>query len=170
MVIQLYAKVHDVIPTEQKEVKAWEDATAYSDPDEVGKWKMEQWLDDFKQNGIKYQVRMHPSGHVADGNFRYWGARELGWDYIPIDVMFYTGIRRVGDILTIRGDLLADKRFGTGSLYDKRPIDVGHTTFAEEDGRCEYEKLGRGNHPHVYHNRLRFFQDTHRKETGVRFR
>jgi len=176
--IQLYAKLYDVIPTEQKEVKLWEDATVYADPDEVGKWKYQQWLDDFRKNGILKQVRIHPEGHVADGNFRYWGSRDLflknqidnyKWGFLPIDLPFLLGIKKIGDMLTIRSDIIPYMcRYP--SIYSKKHVENSSNTWADEDGRCDYSKLGRGTHPHLYHSSLKFFQDTGIKEQRVRFR
>lgn len=142
--LQLYVKTTDVIPTEQKEV---EPAKETVDPDEMGKWSYLAWLDDFKENGIKHQLRIHPTGHIGDGNFRYWGGgRHLKMEYLPIDITFFLGIQNIGgEFITVRQNVLPF----LDNPFSKKPVARSVDTFPEQDGRCEYSKLGQGSHPYV---------------------
>jgi len=101
--IQLFARIQDIIPTEYWIVKPI-DSKKIIDPDEKNFSKgcfnsLKMWKDDIRKNGIKHPLYVHPSGHIADGNGRYWCARKLfkeghkEFAYLPIDLYFLTGYR-----------------------------------------------------------------------------
>ena len=102
--IQLYAKVADLTPTEGKEVDGVATIEECADPAEFGMTKYTDWLEDIRTNGIQYCLKVHPNGLIADGNFRYWCAKELGMEYVPIDFYFYMGLSMNEYLMSIRSD------------------------------------------------------------------
>ena len=109
--IQLFAKTYDLIQTEGKTVD-YQPLDACSDPDEYGKTHYMEWYEDIKGNGIKYALKVHPDGHIADGNFRYWCARRLveegfhSFKFVPIDFDFFTGIKHESQYFTVRKEFI----------------------------------------------------------------
>lgn len=82
VVRQIYMNIYDIIPTEGKWVKpcTYEecvDKEGYGLKEGIGIFEYEGWLEDIREHGIKYALSVHPDGHIADGNFRYWCARHL---------------------------------------------------------------------------------------------
>ena len=100
--IQLYARIEDIIPTEHNILK---EPTSFHDPEEAILADNEMnclktFLASIKKTGIKYQMKLRPDGHIADGNCRYWCGRagrmfhathpyQAG--FLPIDVKFFVG-------------------------------------------------------------------------------
>lgn len=110
--IQLYANIHDIIMTEDRWVHPVKHEQL-ADKDEWNHWTYDTWLESIHKAGIKYQAKIHPSGHISDGNFRVWCARHLfeqnninnwQWAMIPIDLQFFIGVQRTGNIFNIRND------------------------------------------------------------------
>jgi hypothetical protein len=94
--VQLYVHISDVLPTEPAIMPLPE---KFNDPDEakLAENNMDTiptWIDDIKVNGIKYALSIDGRGTIRDGNGRYWTARELGIEYLPISFRFLT--RRKG--------------------------------------------------------------------------
>ncbi len=137
--IQLYAKVSELTPTEDKWV---EENYNPIDPDELGKFKYTDWLDDIKKNGIKYCLKVHPNGLIADGNFRYWCAKELGLEYVPIDFFFYMGLSMNDYLMSIRSDFPIPMEF-----HGKLPV-----VYQKHVGVA----LGHGCHPYTDIKNLRW--------------
>ena len=127
--IQLYAKLSDITPTEGKEVDYIDSPEKCSDPEEFGKNNYTDWLDDIRENGIKYALKIHPNGLIADGNFRYWCAKELGHEYVPIDLYFYMGLSMNKHLMSIRSDFPIPMVFNakTPVVCQKHiPVNLGH--------------------------------------------
>ena len=100
--IQLFARIEDILPTEWWVLRA---PDKFMDPEEAVLAENDMdckktWLYDISRNGITYQLKVHPSGHIADGNCRYWCARARHTyisplphraGFLPVDVKFFTG-------------------------------------------------------------------------------
>ena len=100
--IQLFARIEDIIPTEPNILIPIEN---FMDPEEAILADhnfncISAFLPSIQEHGIKYQLKIHPSGHIGDGNCRYWCGRadrkffplhphQAG--FLPIDVRFFTG-------------------------------------------------------------------------------
>ena len=140
--IQLYAKLSDITPTEGKQVDEVESPNDCADPEEFGMTNYKDWLEDIVLNGIKYALKVHPNGLIADGNFRYWCAKELGYEYVPIDLMFYMGMSANNYLMSIRSDVPIP-----GELYGK--ISVVHQKHSAVP-------LGHGINPYSSINNLKW--------------
>jgi len=140
--IQLYAKVADLTPTEGKEVDGVDTIEECADPAEFKHTHYTDWLEDIRLNGIQYCLKVHPNGIIADGNFRYWCAKELGVDYVPIDLPFYMGMSMNDYLMSIRSDIPIPTTFN-----GKRP--VIHQKYSGVP-------LGHGIHPHCGIHNLRW--------------
>lgn len=78
-VIQLYAKVTDLIRTEYLTTRQ-------------EKYDYKKLLLDVKKNGFAHSLKVKPDGLVMRGNTRCEVANELGIEYLPIDAGFFIGI------------------------------------------------------------------------------
>jgi len=132
--IQLYAKLEDLTPTEGKEVDEVESPEKCADPSEFGKTKYTDWLDDIRENGIKFALKVHPNGLIADGNFRYWCAKELGYEYVPIDLFWFMGMTVNDYLMSIRSDIPIPRAFGKTPVvqqkYIQPPLGHGYHEYA----------------------------------------
>ena len=78
--IQLYAKLSDLSPTEEKlQVSTIEEFC--------------KWFDSIKEDGIKYQLHVDHRGKIRDGNARYYIAQRLGHTHVPISWQYFLGIQ-----------------------------------------------------------------------------
>ena len=134
--IQLFARIEDIIPTEH-----WvlEEPKNFYDPEEaiLADHEMnckEAFLPSIREEGIKYQMKVRPDGHIADGNCRYWCARAgrtayMGHPFkvgfLPIDVKFFVGRYNPFDWRIkqpveqyARGYTAKDIPFGTPNKYN----------------------------------------------------
>ena len=137
--IQLYAKVADLTPTEDKWV---EPAENHNDLEEAGHFHYTDWINDIQTNGMQYCLKVHPNGLIADGNFRYWCAKDLGMEYVPIDFFFYMGLSMNEYLMSIRSDFPIPR-----ALHGKLPvITQKHMPVV----------LGHGNHPYCTIDNLRW--------------
>jgi len=140
--IQLYAKLADITPTEGKWVRALKSKKDCADPDEFGHYHYKDWLEDIKENGIKYALKIHPNGLIGDGNFRYWCAKKLGIEYVPIDLMFYMGMTVNDYLMSIRSDIPI-------------PVDLNHKVPVVHQKHIPVP-LGNGFHPYCDIENLRW--------------
>ena len=89
--IQLYAHRQDLI---QSEI-----------PPFTGKGHREhldEWIQSFKDDGILKQLMIKPNGFILDGNIRYEYTRNLGVEYLPIDLRSLIGLYVNSDASNIR--------------------------------------------------------------------
>jgi hypothetical protein len=145
--------IFDIIPTEGRYVKpvSYEecvDKEGYGLIEGVGIFESKGWLEDIREKGALYSIAIHPDGHIADGNFRYWCYRDLWeetkdwkWRFIPVDIWCLTGIYKYGsnnDMVTCRMNLLQNAPSNT----EKKPV------IPNEKELKEYpdETLGHGSH------------------------
>ena len=109
--IQLYAKLEDLRPTEFKD-----DVASIAD--------YKEWYDSIKEEGIKNMLHVDSSGFIRDGNARYYIAKLLGHEYLPISWQFFTGLHY-------------DEKAGIPYLIDLDPIiraavsSIAHTEVKE---------------------------------------
>ena len=138
--IQLYANIYDIIPTEG----TWVNKVPYAflaDKDEWNHWTADSWLKDIKKNGIKYQLHIHPSGHVGDGNFRYHCAKQLRHLYIPINPYFFFGLSQPSTkSISVRSPILLPN-----SPYIKSPV----IPSKKELPIIDESTLGHGSNPYA---------------------
>ena len=130
--IQLYAKLEDITPTEDKWTNPVPDEMM-ADPEEAGHFKYTDWLEDIKKNGIKYALKIHPNGLIADGNFRYWCAKELGMTHVPVDIWWFMGIQKNQYMMSIRSDLPIPSALDFKapiSKFKHAPVVLGHGTHS----------------------------------------
>lgn len=81
--IQLYAKLSDLTPTEPLyQIESFA---------EYGDWRRSIVFD-----GIQYQLNIYHDGRIHDGNARFWIARRIGLDYVPINVFHYLSLELPG--------------------------------------------------------------------------
>jgi len=145
--------IFDIIPTEGRYVKpcTYEkcvDKDGYGLEEGVGIFESKGWLEDIREKGVLYSIKVHPDGHIADGNFRYWCYRDLWeetgnwkWRFIPIDIWFFNGNYEYKEgIVTVRYDLFSKAPSKSGKL----PI------IPNEKELKDYpdETLGHGSHPY----------------------
>lgn len=94
--IQLFVRTTDLKPKHPPKHPA---APKYYDKDEEAvyhdkterkaKWDCFRYFrDDIERNGIRYALKINHLGEILDGDCRYWIARELGLEYVPIDYNF----------------------------------------------------------------------------------
>lgn len=84
--IQLYAKLSDLVPTEPSKLDT---PTHFNDPDEEVLLDndmdcLKAFKKDIFLNAMKYAIVISDRGLIQDGNCRYWCAKELGWEYVPV--------------------------------------------------------------------------------------
>lgn len=91
--IQLYAKVSDLKPTEpaKLEYKGY-----FNDPDETILLAndmdcVKAFKDSIEKEGFKYALVVDQYGTICDGNCRYWCAVALNIEYVPINVNYFFG-------------------------------------------------------------------------------
>jgi len=126
--IQLYARMEDLTPTEGKEVDPVASPEDCADPSEFGMTHYTDWLEDIRTNGIKYALKVHPNGLIADGNFRYWCAVDLGMEYVPIDLFWFMGMTVNDYLMSIRSDIPIPRAFTKTPVVQQKHIGVplGH--------------------------------------------
>lgn len=78
--LQLYAEIGDLIPTETTE-----DCKAIA---EYG-----GWYQSISTDGIRHQLHVDHNGYIRDGNARYWIAKEQGYLALPINIFYLFGIQ-----------------------------------------------------------------------------
>lgn len=88
--VQLYVHIDDLMPTEPAIMPL---PDKFNDPDEEklaehGMDTLPTWLEDMKENGIKYALCVDKKGRIKDGNGRYWVAKALGIKFLPIKLSF----------------------------------------------------------------------------------
>ena len=87
--IQLYAKMSDLSPTEYREMP-----TPNLKDAQRAHWLSEwtRWLELITKDGvIKDQMRVQPNGYVIDGNIRWEAASKNNWSHVPIDLRYMLG-------------------------------------------------------------------------------
>ena len=97
--IQLYVKISDLTPTEPKKFmykRNGKGQVYFHDPDEKEFYNYDKrfvdcnaFLEDIKANGIKYALSVTSAGIIKDGNCRYWIAKKLGIEYLPINIIYF---------------------------------------------------------------------------------
>ena len=133
--IQLYAKLSDVVPTEQEHMPHFEPHLQAQT-----KLLMERWRDEIPKNGIYDALKVNPDGTLSDGNARYiiaqeqldkcykemfpyasGAARILKWAFLPIDLNWFLGMQvfRGPRLVSLRQDFLPDM---TAYLGHKRKL------------------------------------------------
>lgn len=80
VVIQLYAKVSDLIRTEYSTLEPGIDE------------EIQGLLASVKKHGFRDSLKVKPDGLIMRGNGRCEVAKELGIEYLPIDAGFFVGI------------------------------------------------------------------------------
>jgi len=151
--IQLYAKIYDIYPTEHWQLKLPVNPDDLVDPAERILYStdgdcIKAFQKDIQQNGINFQLKLHPFGLIGDGNCRYWGLRK-SWEitrnanhlYAPIDLPYFLGLNVEKDELIIRKDFLNDPH----TVYTKRKVIKSKNSFPNID----LESLHRGNNPYT---------------------
>ena len=101
--VQLYVHIDTLIPKEPAkfpyyrkskhgELRPFDDPAEKAfldyDPDFVD---CDCFLEDIRKNGIKHPLYVSPDGHIIDGNCRYWCAKKLGIQYLPVYYPFFIG-------------------------------------------------------------------------------
>lgn len=166
--IQLYANIYDILPTEGHTVKPVP-FEQLADKSEMDHWHYSSWLNDIRENRVKYQLKLHPSGHLGDGNFRYWCLRHLfegnqlnnfQWGIVPVDLAFFLGFQRTLDSFSIRSEIWDQFTYErqlfqpAQTVYTKRAVIPSRSTFPTID----MATLGQGTHPYVRVQNLKLFQ------------
>jgi hypothetical protein len=77
---QLYMHIDDMIPTETRE-----------EVEAIGDYQ--DWLESVKDEGILYQLHVDHAGYIRDGNGRYWIAKELGIQWLPVSIQYFLAIQ-----------------------------------------------------------------------------
>ena len=80
--IQLYAHINDLIPTEPRD-RIYKD---YNAPERIERYKPSM-----RKDGVMYQKRINPDGSISKGNTTYWICKDLGIDWLPVDISWFTG-------------------------------------------------------------------------------
>ena len=135
--IQLYARLADLTPTEAKTIKG----SHYTD-----------YLEDIRQNGIKLALQIHPNGLIGNGNFRYWCAKELKMEYVPVDLWFFCGLEANAHLCSLRSDLPIPRNI----YVDKSVIVQKHTPVPLLDGTTPY--------PYRYITNLRWLNNVQKSQ------
>lgn len=78
--IQLYAKLNDLIPTE-----------TFEQVSSIAEYRDWQWS--IVLNGIKYMLHVDHNGYIRDGNGRYWIQFNRNKEYVPISWQYFTGLQ-----------------------------------------------------------------------------
>lgn len=78
--IQLYAKLSDLKPTESYEVVS-----------SIGEYRDWQWS--IILDGIKFMLHVDCEGNIPDGNGRYYILKGSRQTYAPISWQFFTGLQ-----------------------------------------------------------------------------
>ena len=100
--IQFYVHIDSLTPTEPAKFRYTHynlDGTPFLyDPEEQPfiKYNKEYvecncFLEDIRKNGIKYALVVDIHGRILDGNCRYWCAKILGIEYLPINIEHLIG-------------------------------------------------------------------------------
>lgn len=90
--IQTRVHINDITPTESY----WEIVDDKHEPRSC--YTKEELYESIKRDGIKYQLRIAPTGEIINGNMRYWTARRLflegdrRFEYLPVEKIFFTGL------------------------------------------------------------------------------
>ena len=104
---QIFMDIYDIIPTEGKQL----------DTRLGGICHYSYWIEDIREKGALFSIKVHPDGHIADGNFRYWCYRHLyeetkdnKWRYIPIEISYLIGNYKYDDVksITLRHSLISN--------------------------------------------------------------
>lgn len=92
MRIQTYVNIHDITPTET----FWDEVDDKVAPKEF--WTRHDLIQDIKDNGFKYAIKLNKHGAIVNGNMRYWCARKLleegeeRFRYLPVELEMFHGI------------------------------------------------------------------------------
>lgn len=150
--IQLYANLYDVWPTEHWKLQLPDNPDDLVDPAEKVLYAtngdcIKAFQKDIQKNGVKFQVKLHPSGLIGDGNCRYWGLRR-SWEKtfnarffsVPIDLPYFLGLEVNKGDMNIRGNIINSLI----PMYNKKPVIKGRETYPDID----LKSLHRGNNPY----------------------
>ena len=91
--IQVFVRTDDLIPNEPAILPL---PDRFNDPDEEilkdnDMDAIKTWGEDIRENGIKYSLAIDKFGNIRDGNSRYWIAKHLGIEYVPVNFEFMAG-------------------------------------------------------------------------------
>ena len=94
--IQLFVRTTDLTPQDPPSLKL---KGYFVDPDEQKAWEtyvgakdrfdcIDLFMRDIFENGMKKAIKVDWHGVIHDGDCRYWVARALKWEYVPIDAHY----------------------------------------------------------------------------------
>ena len=127
--IQTYVNIYDITPTET----FWEEVTDNVEPKEF--WSKEDLIQNIKDNGFKYALKINKHGAIVNGNMRYWVARHLleegdeRFRFLPVELEMHAGVALLRTTAKITNVVLED---GLNQLINaKRELIASNEGFQE---------------------------------------